>query len=145
MTKESQIIESVHSIYQWLENELAKLIQSCAACGTCCDFESFGHRLYVTTPELIYFQQFIGPKIKPMTVCVCPYRIEGKCTVYPYRFAGCRIFTCKGDVQKENAVCEETVRRFKTLCDDYGIPYQYIDLETGLKWLSEEPQLNIEN
>jgi Fe-S-cluster containining protein len=97
MKQVNQIISEVSGIYQWLEGELAKLSQTCDACGKCCDFES------------MYFRYYLGPEIKEMSTGVCPYRIDGKCTVYPYRFAGCRIFTCKGDSKKENAVCEEAV------------------------------------
>lgn len=137
MNTSSQIIHEVGTLYQWLESERGKLSQSCGACGSCCDFESFGHKLYVTTPELFHFYHFVGPHIKPMTTGICPYRIDGKCTVYPYRFAGCRIFTCKGDAEKENTLCENAVRQFKILCDDQGITYRYVDLKTGLQLLNE--------
>jgi hypothetical protein len=135
MKQEVQVIKEVDVIYQGLEGELAKLSQSCAACGKCCDFESFGHRLYVTTPELLYFQRHVGPDIRTMTSGVCPYRIDGRCTVYPCRFAGCRIFTCKGDSEKENQMCEQAVKKFKTLCDKYDVPYHYVDLKSGLEML----------
>ena len=137
MKQEVQVIQEVSSIYQWLESELAKLGQSCDACGKCCDFESFGHRLYVTTPELIYFQHFMGPEIKQMPAGICPYRVEGQCTVYEHRFSGCRIFTCKGDAEKENRICEEAVRKFKALCDEHKIAYHYVDLQAGLEKIQE--------
>jgi Fe-S-cluster containining protein len=145
MKQVNQIISEVSGIYQWLEGELAKLSQSCDACGKCCDFESFGHRLYVTTPELMYFRYYLGPEIKEMATGVCPYRIDGKCTVYPYRFAGCRIFTCKGDTEKENQICEEAVRRFKALCNEYGLDYHYVYLQTGLEMLKENPKRRTTN
>jgi len=137
MNKESQIIENVSDIYQWLEDELAGLGQSCDACGKCCDFESFGHRLYVTTPELIYLRHFVGQGIKEMTDGVCPYRVNGQCTVYDWRFSGCRIFTCKGDAEKENAICEQAISKFRVLCDESDIPYHYVYLKDGLQMMSE--------
>ena len=139
MQKDAQLIHGIDAIYQWLESELAQLDQSCAACGKCCDFESFGHRLYVTTPELLFFQHHLNEPVKAMTTGICPYRIDGKCTVYAYRFAGCRIFTCKGDAEKENQICEEIIRKFKMLCEGHAIPYHYVDLKTGLQLLSENP------
>ncbi|MDP2932796.1 MAG: hypothetical protein Q8N81_01555 [bacterium] len=33
----------------------------CSACGKCCDFESFGHKLFITSPELLYFRTNIKP------------------------------------------------------------------------------------
>ena len=137
MKQTSQIIQKVDAIYQWLETELASLNPSCTACGKCCDFESFGHRLYLTTPELLYFQHHVGPDIQPMTTGVCPYRVDGQCRVYPCRFASCRIFTCKGDTDTEHRICEETIRAFKDLCDQYRLDYQYVSLQAGLAMLRQ--------
>jgi Fe-S-cluster containining protein len=131
-----QIIKEVDIIYRWLDEQLSQIEQSCQACGNCCDFESFGHRLYVTTPELINFQHYLGPEIKQMTDGICPYRIDGKCTVYPYRFSGCRIFSCKGDAEKENEICEKAIKKFKSLCDQHDIPYRYVYLRQGLEKLN---------
>jgi len=145
MKKESIIIEKVDAIYQWLDEQLAQMDQSCDACGDCCDFESFGHRLYVTTPELLHFRHHLGSDIRRMTTGICPYRIDGKCTVYPYRFSGCRIFSCKGDAEKENALCEQAISKFKTLCDKHGIPYDYVYLQAGLDMLRSDPDVKIKN
>ena len=141
MNDSSQIIQEVDAIYRWVDEQIELLAQSCNACGECCDFEAFGHRLYVTTPELMYFQHAVGPEIKVMSAGVCPYRIDGKCTVYPYRFSGCRIFSCKGDTGKQNALCEQAIGKFKTLCDQHPIPYRYVYLKAGLEMLGESPKL----
>ncbi len=133
-------MQEVDAVYQWLDEQLAEMDSFCRACGDCCDFESFGHKLYVTTLELMYFQHLLGSDMKEMSTGVCPYRIDGKCTVYPYRFSGCRIFSCKGDTEKENALCEKAVRKFKTLCDEYGLPYHYVCLQAGLEMLNENPK-----
>ena len=118
---------------------------SCRACGNCCDFESFGHKLYVTTPELIHFQHHLGSDIKEMSTGVCPYRIDGKCTVYPYRFSGCRIFSCKGDAEKENALYEQAISKFKSLCERINIPYHYVYLQVGLDMLRSDTKFKIQN
>jgi len=137
MKQDSKIIKEVEAIDRWLDEQLAEMDSLCRACGDCCDFESFGHKLYVTTPELIYFQHHLGPNIKDMPTGVCPYRIDGKCNVYPYRFSGCRIFSCKGDAEKENALCERAIRKFKALCNQHQIPYHYVHLKAGLETLKE--------
>lgn len=156
MQTNPQIIQEVRDIYQWLDTQLAGLDRSCRACGQCCDFETFGHRLYVTTPELIYFVASLTkrgqtpftlngpikrgqePFILAMPGGVCPYRIEGKCSVYPYRFSGCRIFTCGGsDTEQENALCEQAIRKFKDLCHRHKLPYHYVYLKAGLEMLRE--------
>lgn len=139
MRQQAKIILEVGAIYRWLDGQLAGMESSCQACGNCCDFESFGHRLYVTTPELLYFRSRLGEPAKTMTTGVCPYRIDGKCAVYLYRFSGCRIFSCRGDVEKENTLCEEAVSKFKTLCDEHSVQYRYVCLKAGLEWLRPDP------
>lgn len=136
MQQDNQIIQEVTDIYAWLDKQLADMDRSCRACGQCCDFETFGHRLYVTTPELMYFKEHLAPDIKDMPSGICPYRVDGKCSVYPYRFSGCRIFTCGGqDTEKENQLCEQAVRRFKTLCVKHDVPYHYLYLKPALGML----------
>jgi len=137
METNSQIIEEVGDIYRWVDEQVKQMGSSCKACGDCCDFEAFGHRLYVTTPELLYFQHFVGPEIKEMAGGVCPYRIDGKCSVYPHRFSGCRIFSCGGDSEQESQLSEETISKFKALCLEHEIGYRYVYLKEGLKLLRD--------
>ena len=129
------IIQQVQQIYDWVDQQVAQLDQSCNACGKCCDFESFGHRLYVTTPELLHFAHHLGPAIKDMPSGVCPYRVEGQCSVYPRRFTGCRIFSCQGDDDKQNQLCEQAISKLKALCDEHNLEYRYVYLKAGLEML----------
>ena len=138
MKSQPPIIKAVSEVYKWVDQQVTQMHSSCKACGDCCDFESFGHRLYVTTPELIHFQYFVGPKIREMAGGVCPYRIDGKCSVYPYRFSGCRIFACGGDNERQNQLSEQTIGKLKSICIEHGTPYQYVYLQAGLEMLDEE-------
>jgi hypothetical protein len=67
-----------------------------------------------------------------MTTSRCPYNVDGRCTVYEYRFAGCRIFCCKGDADFQGALSESAVNKFKSICTDFHVPYQYADLPNVL-------------
>ena len=69
---------------------------------------------------------------------VCPYRVDGKCSVYPWRFSGCRIFACEGDSEQENLLSEQAVHKFKALCITHQIPYRYVYLKAGLELLFQE-------
>jgi len=70
----------------------------------------------------------------------CPYNIDGKCSVYKYRFVGCRIFYCKGDSAThladkkdfQSRLSESALKKFKSLCEEFGIDYHYADLATAL-------------
>jgi len=132
----NQLLAKVAEIYAWLDSKIresADLAGQCNACGACCDLEAFEHRLFVTSPELIYLAVNLGVKnIKPMKSSRCPYNINGKCSIYEYRFAGCRIFCCKADRDFQSTLSELTLKKLKSLCIQLHIPYQYSDLATAL-------------
>lgn len=133
---DSQLLKRVAEIYKWLDSQISNnsdLAGTCSACGKCCDFAQSGHRLFVTTPEMMYLAASLGAEnIKPMTTSRCPYNIGGKCTVYEYRFAGCRIFCCKADADFQSRLSESALRKFKSICTEFQIPYRYSDLATAL-------------
>jgi Fe-S-cluster containining protein len=140
----TRLLREVAEIYDWLDSQIQKnsnLAGVCDACGKCCDFNKFDHRLFVTTPELLYLAAKVGDenvnpphvwRIKPMTTNRCPYQIADKCTIYDFRFAGCRIFCCKGDADFQSRLSEMAVKKFKSLCTQFQIPYRYLELATAL-------------
>jgi len=130
-----KIIGAVEGVYRHLQSQLDQTSPHCKACGQCCDFESFGHRLYLTTPELLYFNTRLAENatpIRPMTGGVCPWRVDGKCTVYAWRFAGCRIFNCTVDADLQSRLSEDILSRMKRICQTLDLPYQYRDLRSAL-------------
>ncbi|MGA2322613.1 MAG: hypothetical protein ABSG22_02060 [Sedimentisphaerales bacterium] len=137
MRKNDQVIARVSEIYKWIEaQQLANkgIAGSCEVCGKCCDFEQYDHRLYVTTPEMLYFVEKLGlVNIKQMTTAKCCYQVEGKCSVHAYRFSGCRIFCCKGEAGFQSELTEVVIKKFKGLCDELQIPYRYVELPVALK------------
>ena len=136
MNSRKKLIKVMNDFFSRLDQHIAenqKIIGSCQACGRCCDFEKYDHRLYITTPELIYFLEHIPPENrKQMTTGTCPYNIDGKCDVYEYRFAACRIFCCKGNQDFQNNLSETSLEKLKTICEEFNIEYKYQNLETAL-------------
>jgi len=139
MQNNSQLLKKVAEIYDGLRFQTRHYTSLCKACGKCCDFDSsapgldqrFDHRLFVTTPELMYLAANLGAEnIKPMTTSRCPYNAGGKCTVYEYRFAGCRIFCCQADADFQSRLSELVLAKLKSLCTEFQIPYCYTDLAT---------------
>lgn len=131
-----QLLAKVAEIYKWLDWQIRQnndLAGNCNACGRCCDFDGFDHRLFVTTPELLYLAaNLCAENIKPMPTSRCPYNIDGKCSIYEYRFAGCRIFFCKADKDFQSTLSESALKKFKSLSMQFSIPYRYSDLATAL-------------
>jgi hypothetical protein len=132
----SELLNKVAQVYDWLDKQI-RLVEGpgvrCDGCGRCCDFEAFDHRLFVTPPELTYLAANIGAEnIKPMPDSRCPYHLICQCTVYKYRFAGCRIFSCKADADFQSRLSESALKKFKLVCIEFEIPYCYIDLAGAL-------------
>jgi Fe-S-cluster containining protein len=136
---EKRLVRRVAGIYRRLDLQVRDNRNSagvCEACGKCCDFDNFDHRLFVTTPELMYLAAKLGGEnIKPMNGGRCPYNIAGKCSIHEYRFAGCRIFCCKGDADFQSGLSESAVKKFKSTCVEFKIAYSYLDLRTALNEL----------
>jgi hypothetical protein len=138
-----QLIKRVAEIYRWLDaqsHEHSDLSGRCDACGRCCDFAQLDHRLFVTTPELMYLAANLCDKdIEPMPTDRCPYHIDGKCTVYKHRFAGCRIFCCNADAAFQSSLSESALKKLKSLCTEFQIPYCYTDLAAALNKSAVQP------
>ncbi len=131
MTTNRQPLKKVAEIYNWLDSQTGGYNGLCDGCGRCCDFANLDHRLFVTTPEVMYLAaNLCGKNIRPMTANRCPYLLDGKCTVYEYRFAGCRIFCCKADTDFQSRLSESALKKFKSICEEFQIPYCYSDLAT---------------
>ena len=133
---DSRLLKRVTEVYDWLDLQIhqnSDLSGACKCCGKCCDFDVFDHRLFVTSPELMYFAASLGREdIKAMPAGLCPHNIDGKCSVHQYRFAGCRIFSCNGDADFQSALSESVLARFKSICTEFKIPYRYADLASAL-------------
>ena len=135
MENKDRLAREVGAIYNRLDRQIQEnnSIEICQACGKCCDFESFDHKLYVTSAEMVYLTAMLGSdNIKPMADGVCPYNVEGKCSIHGNRFAGCRIFNCKGDKDLQGRLSEEAIKKFKEFCIRYEVPYRYTDIASAL-------------
>ena len=138
--KDSHLVKKVAEIYKEIDEKINNhrgLAGACGACGKCCDFESFDHKLFVTSPELIFLASNLhGENLKPMKTGRCPYNAGGKCSIYEHRFSGCRIFSCKGDTGFQSGLSERALKKFKAICEQFQIPYRYTDLATALNGFS---------
>ena len=136
MVSRQILLQRVAEVYDWIDSQIynhSDLSGVCDVCGRCCDFDSSEHRLFVSTPEMMYLAAKLGEeKIRPMKAGRCPYQEEGRCTIYKYRFAGCRIFCCKGDKDFQSKLSELALQKFKSICNELGVPYRYCDSAMAL-------------
>jgi len=131
-----RLIEEVAAVYEWIDAQLrqhAERAGRCNACGACCDFATYDHRLLVTTPELMYLATGLNAKeLKQMSAGRCPYQKGKNCGVHEHRFASCRIFCCNGDAAFQNELSETALRKLKAICERFHIPYHYYELSIAL-------------
>jgi Fe-S-cluster containining protein len=142
-----RLVAEVAALYDWLDAQLRQdpgRAGQCAACGACCDFATYDHRLFVTPLELIFLAAKLHTaKLKPMPGGSCPYQQDKRCTVHEHRFAGCRIFCCRGQAAFQGELSEAVLRRLKALCEEFRIPYRYQDLATALDAFAAESVGNL--
>ena len=135
-----RLLERVAEVYEWLDLQIrsgGERAGACRSCGDCCDFEAFDHCLFITPPELMYLAASSDcGTVKPIPGGRCPYNVDGRCTVYEYRFSGCRIFCCNGDADFQSRLSEEALKKLKSICIEFNIPYRYTDLAAGLNNLA---------
>ncbi len=134
LNNNEKLLKEFEKLYEWLDSQISnKFSSECEACGKCCDFISYDHRLYVTVPEIMYLAMNLGAdSLEPMKKGICPFNKEGKCTVYELRFSGCRIFNCKADPDIQSELSESTLRKLKAIHTKYKIPYRYMELSSAL-------------
>jgi len=132
-----RIVAEVTDLYGWIDSQLKQNpagAGSCAACGACCDFPAYDHRLFVTPPELVYLAEKLNTgRLKPMPDGRCPYQQGRRCSVHEHRFASCRIFCCKGDSAFQSELSEATLKQLKAMCERFELPYRYQDLPAALE------------
>lgn len=139
MKTEDNIASAVAEVYEWIDSKTAGKTP-CNACGNCCDFKQYDHRLYVTGVELTYLKNSLGAQaIKKMNNGICPYRENNKCTIHKHRFAGCRIFSCQSDTNFQSRLTEEALEKLKSIGSKFDSAYRYADLATGLNNLKKQP------
>jgi Fe-S-cluster containining protein len=138
-----RLVAEVAALYDWLDAQLRQnpdRAGQCEACGACCDFAAYDHRLFVTPPELLFLAARLNTtRLEPMLSGRCPYQQNGRCTIHEHRFAGCRIFCCHGAADFQSELSETVLRRLKALCEDLQVAYRYQDLAAALGTFTAEP------
>lgn len=130
------LLKEVKSLYDWLdaENEKACNQDTCNQCGQCCEYETFGHEIYITSLEVLYLKEHLPPgELKSAMAGRCPYQANNICTIRELRFGPCRIFFCKGDNEQQNLLAEKFLSQIKQLCRKYDYPYRYEPLSKALQ------------
>ena len=128
MTTKTSWTKELHKVYKDLDRDISILAPSCRACGECCDFDKYDHRLYTSDLEMDYVLKLAGPP--KMLIDIdngrCPYLSGNKCTVREHRPLGCRTFYCQdGWNATSSDLYEKYLRRIKDICAENGREWNY--------------------
>jgi len=134
-------LNPIAELYHFIDRNIESANPNCENCGRCCDFEKYGHRLYVTTLEMLYFIRGLHKeKISPTRFVkgCCPYQDNTGCRAREYRPSGCRIYYCRDlPPEMQSELTEQVHHSLRRLHEDFGLPYYYTNL---LEWLEKFPR-----
>ncbi|MCC6683241.1 MAG: hypothetical protein IT445_20280 [Phycisphaeraceae bacterium] len=149
---------ALRDFYGQLDAVIAARRPVCNQSGRCCNFDAFGHKLYVTALEIAWFIRMAdrkwqmadgqdnpppdtrlpvlsikNPQSKIKHLPTCPYQINNLCTAHAIRPMGCRVFFCQQGTQDWQ---QQTYERFLTqliaLHQRFALPYLYLEWRSGL-------------
>lgn len=129
------LAERLDAFYRDLDAAIARRAPVCTNRGLCCNFDAYGHDLFVTTVELAHFAAGHRDAWRPTTSerC-CPYQREGMCTAREHRPMGCRVFFCdESSADWQHAEYEKRLAELKGIGAALGVEYRYAEWLSALK------------
>ena len=132
---EPTMMEELRRIYADADRAVARTGTVCLGGGNCCKFDLFDHRLYLTPVELSLLVSSPRNAVRGRSPKRCPYQVGPRCTAYPHRPLGCRIFFCRAEKQQFEQMYEQYHREIQDLHESYCIPYSYGELTSGFMQL----------
>ena len=131
-----QISGELELVYEHISRAVDTRKPVCNTSGRCCNFEKWGHRLYVTGLEAAYlFTRLHELRDEPLTAADidaaraaggCPFQKALLCSVHAIRPLGCRTYYCDETAQEwQHDLTERMLAEIRALHDRHGVPYRY--------------------
>ncbi len=158
---------AVESFFLGARAQIAKVVRAhrpiCLASGACCNFEKFGHRMYVSGLEAAFVVARIDAARRARTANPlrvldvaaardrgdCPYLVTNTsdpagrafCGEHEERPLGCRIFYCDKGVDGRGAewqseLYETLHREVVALHEALDAPYRYVEWREALRMVA---------
>ncbi len=122
-----QAFSLLAEIYDEVDRRLPEKL-TCRACGECCHFESYGHRLFSTHLEALYLRHVSGNPPVDFTDDSCGYQKGALCLAIKGRVLGCRTFFCDAGGDETNALHECALEQIRRICREFDLPWRYSPL-----------------
>jgi hypothetical protein len=154
---DATLLAAVDAVYAECDRAVAEHGPVCRRDGACCRFSQFGHRLFVTSPEIVHFlaharsakaPSLIRPQFAtgPQEVDraeACPLQDGPDCRVHAIRPLGCRLFFCEsGAAAWGRPLYEAMLGRLRGTCRTCSLPYAYVEWTQALGALFRSHLLN---
>ena len=134
LTNRPQIDQAIQKIYDDLGQAIIAKGPTCWSSGKCCNFNAYGHLLYVTGLEIAWYCRQIP--IVPSAIdlkAACPFQVDGLCSTHTIRPLGCRVYFCqKGTSDWQQEIYEKFQQQLVDLHNQLAIPYAYMEWRHGL-------------
>lgn len=138
-----EVVTAMREFYTRADRRIAAHAPACWNKGECCRFGEFGHRLYVTALEVVYYLAAAdGAEVPPVTRDACPHAVEDKCRARSRRPLGCRIFFCDPAARHwQGPLTEDLLEELRRLHEQLNVPYFYADWMAVLQALGGGEQI----
>jgi Fe-S-cluster containining protein len=130
--RRAEVRTELDAIYDYVMAAIEARRPLCTASGRCCNFEAYGHRLYVTGLEAAYT---VARLPAPLTRAAlddararggCPFQAGTLCSVHGIKPLACRVYFC--DPAAEGWMHDTSERMLKGLRElhrRHGLEYRY--------------------
>lgn len=134
----------LETTYAEVTQAIAARGPACWASGRCCNFDRFGHGLYVTGLEAAYAiaklpeiagtrkENFPEPRLRLLVLEEakqrggCPFQISNLCSIHAIKPLGCRVYFCDRSAQEwQQDLSERLLARIRALHEQFSIEYRY--------------------
>jgi Fe-S-cluster containining protein len=136
LSSDEQVHQRIGQIYDEIGAAIAHKGPKCFASGKCCNFNAYGHLLYVTGLEIAWYVRQLpaGTNITVDLKAPCPFQIDGLCSTHAIRPLGCRVYFCqKGTEDWQQDLYEQFQQQLIALHKQNDIPYAYMEWRYGLQ------------
>jgi Fe-S-cluster containining protein len=129
--------DAVRDLYARLDGAVQQRGPTCWISGRCCNFNAYGHRLYVTGLEIAWVLQQVDLPAAATgddaLKTACPFQVNNLCSIHAVRPLGCRIYFCQEGTQDwQHEVYERFLTDLRALHDEHALPYRYMEWRAGL-------------
>ena len=152
------IDRAIRGMYDDIDATVRAKGPTCWTSGKCCNFNEYGHRMYVTGLEIAWVLEQIDhlqrdqshddeqhdrrdvalSVLAPDTdkvdsVGACSYQIDKLCSIHTVRPLGCRVFFCQEGTQHwQQTLYEHVHLEVRALHHAFALPYAYMEWRAGL-------------